>query len=60
MDRDLVRVRHELTQLIQQQIDTIEEECFGGATDVERREYEARRRRIDELYDELQRLNTAA
>jgi hypothetical protein len=60
MDRDPVRIRHELTQLIQQQINTIEEECFGGATDVEHREYEARQRRIDELYDEFQRLNTAA
>jgi hypothetical protein len=60
MDRDPVRVRQELTELIQKQIDTIEKETFGGATDVERREYEERRKRIDELYDELQRPNPAA
>jgi Leu/Phe-tRNA-protein transferase len=60
MERDLVRVRRELTQLIQKQIDTVELETFGGATDAERREYEERRKRIDELYEELQRFNMAA
>jgi hypothetical protein len=54
------RVRHELTELIQKQIDNIEKETFGGATDVERREYEERRKRIDELHREFQRFNTAA
>jgi hypothetical protein len=53
-------IRRELTNLIKQQIDVIEKEVFGRATDVERREYEARRRRIDELHAELQRLNAAA
>jgi hypothetical protein len=42
MERDLVRARHELTQLIQKQIDAVELETFGGATDVECREYESR------------------
>jgi len=35
--------------LIQKQIDTVGLGTFGGATDVERREYEERRKRIDEL-----------
>jgi hypothetical protein len=60
MDRDPIRVRQELTELIQKQLDTIEKETFGGTTDAEHREYEKRRKRIDELYDECQRLNTAA
>jgi hypothetical protein len=60
MECDPVRVRRELTQLIQKQIDTVELETFGGATDAERRDYEERRKRIDELYCELQRLKTAA
>jgi hypothetical protein len=50
------RVRHELTELIQKQIDSIEKETRGGATDAERWEYEQRRKRIDELHCELQRL----
>jgi hypothetical protein len=53
------RVRHELTELIQKQINSIEEETYGGATDRERWEYEERRRRIDELHGELQRLASA-
>ena len=40
MERDPVRVRRELNQLIQKQIDTVELETFGGTTDVERRDYE--------------------
>jgi hypothetical protein len=54
------RVRHELTELIQKQIDALGKETFGGATDAEHREYLQRQRRIDELYGELQRLKTAA
>jgi hypothetical protein len=53
------RVRHELTELIQKQINSIEEETYGGATDRERWEYEERRRRIDELHGELQCLASA-
>jgi hypothetical protein len=60
MGRDPVRVRYELTELIQKQIDAIEKETFGGTTEAERREYDERRIRIDELHDELTRLNTAA
>jgi hypothetical protein len=52
------RVRHELTELIQKQINSIEE-TYGGATDRERWEYEERRRRIDELHGELQCLASA-
>ncbi len=53
-------VRLELTELIQKQIETIEREKFSGATDAERREYEERRKRIDELHCEFQRLTAAA
>jgi hypothetical protein len=60
MERDRVRVRRELNELIQKQIDTIEKETFGGTTDPERREYKERQKRIDELFDELQRFDTAA
>jgi hypothetical protein len=52
-------VRHELTELIQEQINSIEKETYGGATDAERWEYEERRKRIDELHCELQRLESA-
>jgi hypothetical protein len=52
--------RRELTQLIQEQIDAVENQIFGGATDAEHLEYEQRQKRIDELYDELYRLNAAA
>ena len=54
MDRDPRQLRRELTQLIQKQIDTLEKETFGGATDAEHREYEQRQKHIDELYSELQ------
>jgi hypothetical protein len=54
------RVRHELTELIQKQIDSIEKEAYGGATDADRWEYEERRKPIDELHGELQRLTAAA
>jgi hypothetical protein len=60
MDRGPQNVRRELTELIQKQIDNIEKETFGGATDVERREYEEMRKRIDELRREFERFNTAA
>ena len=53
------RVRHELTELIQEQINSIEKETYGGATGVERCEYEERWKRIDELHCELQRLEFA-
>jgi hypothetical protein len=60
MERGPQQVQRELAELIQEQIDTIEKETSGGATDVERRDYEARRMRIDKLHPELQRLNPAA
>jgi hypothetical protein len=53
------RVRHELTELIQKQINSIEKETYGGASDRDRWEYEERRKRIDELHCELQRLESA-
>ena len=35
MSRDPLRVRHELTELIQKQIDAIEKETFGGTTEAD-------------------------
>ena len=60
MDRDPTQLRSEISQLIKKQIDALGKETFGGATDAEHREYEQRQTRIDELYGELQRLNSAA
>ena len=37
-----------------------EKETFGGATDVELREYEERENRIDELCEKLRYLHPAA
>ena len=60
MDRDPTQLRSEISQLIKKQIDALEKETFGGATDAEHREYLQRQRRIDELYSELHRLQSAA
>jgi hypothetical protein len=42
-------VPSELVQLVEKQIESLEKETFGGVTDAERREYENRQDRIDEL-----------
>jgi hypothetical protein len=65
VDRDTKQLRREITQLIQSQIDDLqiddlEKETFGGATEAEHREYEQRQKRIDELDGKLYRLNAAA
>jgi hypothetical protein len=60
MDRDPKQLKSQISQLINEQIDALGRETFGGATDAEHREYLQRQRRIDELYGELQRLKTAA
>jgi hypothetical protein len=53
-------VPSELVQLVEKQIESLEKETFGGVTDAERREYENRQDRIDELCDKLRYLHPAA
>jgi hypothetical protein len=60
MDRDPKQLQSEINQLVKKQLDTLVRETFGGVRDTERREYEERQKRIDELYGELQRLKSAA
>jgi hypothetical protein len=53
-------VPSELVQLMEKQIESLEKEAFGGVTDAERREYENRQDRIDELCDKVRYLHPAA
>jgi hypothetical protein len=53
-------IRNELIELHSKQVDTLEREIFGALTTTEWREYEERRDRIQQLYDELFILMTAA
>jgi hypothetical protein len=53
-------VPSELVQLMEEQIESLEKEAFGDVTDAERREYENRQDRIDELCDKLRYLHPAA
>jgi hypothetical protein len=53
-------VPSELVQLMEKQIESLEKETFGRVTDAERREYENRQDRIDELCDKLRYLHPAA
>ena len=50
----------ELVRLMEMQIESIQKETFVGVTDAERREYEERQDRIEELCSELHHLNPAA
>ena len=43
----------DLVQLIGKQIESLEKETFVGLTAAERREYEVRQHRIDQLCEEL-------
>jgi hypothetical protein len=54
------QLRDELIELHSKQLDTLEREIFGGLTTTEWREYKERRDRIQQLYDELFILKTAA
>jgi hypothetical protein len=47
------RARSELVDLIESQMNTLEKETFGCVTEAELYEYEGRRDRINQLYDEL-------
>jgi hypothetical protein len=48
-----IRARDELVDLIKSQLNTLEKETFGCATEVELCEYDGRRDRISQLYAEL-------
>jgi len=47
------RDRAELVSLIESQLNTLEKEAFGCATETELWEYEDRRNRISQLYADL-------
>jgi len=57
--RDPRKLPRDLVQLVEKQLETLEREMFGGATDVELREYEERQGRIDELCRELKHVSPA-
>jgi hypothetical protein len=49
---DSKHIRCELIVLLDEQLDTLEKETFGGVTEAELCEYEDRHDRICELYDD--------
>lgn len=59
-DHDPKQPRDELIQLLDKQLDTLEKEIFGGLTTTEQWEFEERRERIYQLYDEFFNLGIAA
>ena len=60
VDHDSRQPCDELIQLLNRQLDTLEKETLGGLTTTERWEYEERRERIYQLYDEVFNLGVAA
>jgi len=50
----------ELVALLDQQLSSLEKQIFGVVSEPELREYEARRDRIVELYQEILELQMAA
>jgi hypothetical protein len=58
--RDVKQLRGELVHLIEKQIETLAKETCESLTDTELREYDDRKKRIDELYDTLHSLDSAA
>ena len=54
------RIRSELFQLLEQQLSDLERQVFGGLSETELQEYERRRDRITELYDQLNHPRAAA
>jgi hypothetical protein len=54
------QLRGELVQLIEKQIETLAKETCESLTDTELRRYDDRKKRIDELYDTLHNLDSAA
>jgi hypothetical protein len=59
-NRDLKQLRGELIQLIEKQVDTLAQQACENITEAEFREYDRREQRIDELYDVLHNLDSAA
>ena len=57
---DPKRLHRKLVQLIEQQIATLAKESCERLTDKELREYDDRKKRIDELYDSLDQPDSAA
>jgi len=58
--RDPKLLRGELIRLIEKQIQMLSKETCDGLTDEEMRAYADRKKRIDELYDALHGLDSAA
>jgi hypothetical protein len=58
--RDRKQLRDELVQLIEKQIETLAKQTCDSLTDTELREYDDRKKRIDELYETLHTLDSAA
>jgi hypothetical protein len=58
--RDLKQLRGELVQLIEKQIQTLANETCDNLTGEELREYDDRKKRIDELHNILHKLDSAA
>ena len=56
---DSERIRDELTELLNEQLNTLERETFGCVTEAELCEYEDRHNRINQLYSELVNRETA-
>jgi len=52
--------KNELVALLDQQLSSLEKQIFGVVSEPELREYEARRDRIVELYQEILELQMAA
>jgi hypothetical protein len=58
--RDPKQVRTDLIQLIEKQIAILAKETCESLTETELGEYEDRKKRIDELYESLSSLDSAA
>jgi hypothetical protein len=54
------KLRNELIQLAEKQINTLEKQMFCGITEAEQRKYEERQDRIRDLFSELHHLDPAA
>jgi len=57
---DVQHLRSELIVLLEAQLNVLEKETFGAATEAELCEYEDRHDRICKLYDELFELESAS
>jgi len=54
------RIKIDLAQLFEQQVEFFRRRTLGETTPAEQRDYEKRRERIRQLFDELSRLTKAA